>query len=104
MYVLVTSNHLQRVEPYAIGSTPRSNSIQGSKANISGNISVLTENTAKTSSGRLSVSQNSDSVMKETKSFGRLSVSQNSEPINKESKSFPCMSTWFCYSVLVNLF
>ncbi|KAK1380555.1 Katanin p80 WD40 repeat-containing subunit B1-like [Heracleum sosnowskyi] len=84
---------ISRVEPYAIGNTPRSNSIQGPKANISGSISVLTENTAKTSTGRLSVSQNSDSVMKETKSFGRLSVSQNSEPINKESKSFASTGT-----------
>ncbi|KAL1806859.1 hypothetical protein ACET3Z_029927 [Daucus carota] len=83
---------ISRVEPYAI-VTPRSNSIQGTKANVSGSISVLTENTAKTGTARLSVSQNSDSVMKETKAFARLSVSQNSEPVQKESKSFTSTGT-----------
>ncbi|KAK1390198.1 Katanin p80 WD40 repeat-containing subunit B1-like [Heracleum sosnowskyi] len=80
------------VEPCAIGNSPRSNSIPGPKANLSRSVS-RTENTAKTSTGRQSVSQNSDSVTKETISFGRHSVLQNSDPINKESKSFPSRST-----------
>jgi katanin p80 WD40 repeat-containing subunit B1 len=43
--------------------------------------------------GRLSVSQNSDVLVKETKSLGRLAVSQNSVSGNessKESKILPC--------------
>ncbi|CAK9133729.1 unnamed protein product [Ilex paraguariensis] len=78
---------ISRIEPYLLCNTTRQNGHPEPKSNPSGNLSVLTENTAKASLGRLSVSQNSDKV-KETKSLGRLSVSQNQDPVNKESKSF----------------
>ncbi|XP_059656196.1 katanin p80 WD40 repeat-containing subunit B1 homolog KTN80.4-like [Cornus florida] len=80
---------ISRIEPYAVGNVTRLNGHSETKSNPSGNLSVLNENTAKTSLGRLSVSQNSDPVMKETKILGRLSISQNSDPAVKESKSFP---------------
>nr|XP_043607487.1 katanin p80 WD40 repeat-containing subunit B1 homolog KTN80.4-like [Erigeron canadensis] len=64
------------------------NGRQEQMPNSSGNASVLTENTPKTSSGRLSISQSSDPIVKETKSLGRLSVTQNSELTNKDSKTF----------------
>lgn len=60
------------------------------KSSSGGSLSVLNENTTKASMGRLSVSQNPDPLMKETKSLGRLSVSQNSDPA-KESKNLACM-------------
>ncbi|XP_052205024.1 katanin p80 WD40 repeat-containing subunit B1 homolog KTN80.4 isoform X2 [Diospyros lotus] len=79
---------ISRVEPYAIGNTTRLNGHQELKSNSSGNMPILTENNTKVSLGRLSISQNSDAVAKETKSLGRLSVLQNSDPVTKESKSF----------------
>ena len=82
---------LQRIEPYAIGSITRSNSHSEPKSNSSGNMPILAENNAKISMGRLSISQNSDPVSKESKSLGRISVPQNSDSITKESKSFACM-------------
>ena len=36
--------------------------------------------------------------MKETKSLGRLSVSQNSDPVDKETKCLACMTNFFCCS------
>ena len=83
----------QRIEPYAIGNTNRFNSHPESKSGAIGNQSVLIENNTKTSIGRLSASQNSDILVKETKSLGRLSVSQNSDSGNessKESKILQC--------------
>lgn len=71
---------ISRIEPYAINTITRSNSHSESKSSSSGNLSV-NESTAKGSLGRLSVSQNSDPLVKETKSLGRLSVSQSSDPI-----------------------
>ncbi|XP_030545840.1 katanin p80 WD40 repeat-containing subunit B1 homolog KTN80.4 isoform X1 [Rhodamnia argentea] len=76
---------ISRIEPYAVGNN-RFKVAPESKAPTVGNLSVLNENTAKANSGRLSVSQTSDSLVKETKSLGRLSVSQNSDPV-KEQKS-----------------
>lgn len=76
---------ISRIEPYAMGSTTRLNGQSEMKSSSSGNLSVPVEDIAKVSLGRLSISQNSDSV-KETKSSGRLSTSQNSD-LNKESKS-----------------
>ncbi|KAK3422060.1 katanin p80 WD40 repeat-containing subunit B1 homolog KTN80.4 isoform X1 [Eucalyptus grandis] len=76
---------ISRIEPYAVGNN-RFKVPPQSKAPTVGNLTVLNENTAKASSGRLSVSQTSDSLVKETKSLGRLSVSQNSDPV-KEQKS-----------------
>lgn len=75
---------ISRIEPYAIGNASRLNGHTESKPLSGGNLSLLNENAAK-SLGRLSVSQCSDSLVKETKSLGRLSVSQNSDP-TKEPK------------------
>lgn len=52
----------------------------------------MNENSAKASLGKLSVSQNSDPLVKETKSLGRLSVSQNSDPLLKETKTLGRLS------------
>lgn len=71
---------VSRIEPYSISK------INGQQEQ-SGNLSILSDNTSKSSLNRLSISQSSDS-MKEPKSLGRLSVSQNSEQTNKDSKTF----------------
>ncbi|XP_076921952.1 katanin p80 WD40 repeat-containing subunit B1 homolog KTN80.4-like [Bidens hawaiensis] len=76
---------ISRTEPYKVS---KSNGHQDQISNSSGNHSILAENTTKPSLGRLSVSQTSDPIAKETKSLGRLSVTQNSEPTNKEYKTF----------------
>ncbi|KAJ7954657.1 Katanin p80 WD40 repeat-containing subunit B1-like [Quillaja saponaria] len=76
---------ISRIEPYAVNNVTRLNGHSETKSSSSGNLSVLTENTAKTSMGQLSVSQNTDPLLKETKSLGRLSVSQNSDAV-KEAK------------------
>ncbi|KAK6253150.1 hypothetical protein QUC31_014870 [Theobroma cacao] len=77
---------ISRIEPYAVGNGNRVNGHSEPKSSSGGSLSVLNENTTKASMGRLSVSQNPDPLMKETKSLGRLSVSQNSDPA-KESKN-----------------
>ena len=69
----------------------------------SGNVTVLNEITAK---ARLSVSQNPDPLLKETKTLGRLSLSQDSEP-GKEGKCLACMypfSSFFFFYPLFFLF
>ena len=84
------------------------------KSSSGGNLSVLNENTTKASMGRSSVSQNPETLVKETKSLGRLSVSQNSDPA-KESKILACrlhfililfwvfaFSLYFCFLILIN--
>ncbi|XP_071702027.1 katanin p80 WD40 repeat-containing subunit B1 homolog KTN80.4-like isoform X2 [Rutidosis leptorrhynchoides] len=76
---------ISRIEPYNVSKI---NGRQQQISNSSGNPSVLTENSTKSSSGRLSVSHNTDPIVKDTKSLARLSVSQNSEPSNKDSKTF----------------
>lgn len=80
----------QRIEPYAVGNASRLNGHSESKSSTGGNLSILSENTSKASLGRLSVSQSSDPLAKETKSLGRLSVSQNSDVV-KEPKILSCM-------------
>lgn len=80
---------ISRIEPYSVASATRSNGRQESKSSASGNLSLMTDNSVKTGLGRLSVSQNPDPVVKETKSLGRLSISQ--DPLTKESK--PLTST-----------
>ncbi|XP_038721667.1 katanin p80 WD40 repeat-containing subunit B1 homolog KTN80.4-like isoform X1 [Tripterygium wilfordii] len=79
---------ISRIEPYAVNDMDRLDGLSESKSSSSGNLSILNENTTKGSLGRLSTSENSDSLVKETKSLGRLSVSQNSDPV-KESKISP---------------
>ncbi|XP_043700976.1 katanin p80 WD40 repeat-containing subunit B1 homolog KTN80.4-like isoform X2 [Telopea speciosissima] len=81
---------ISRIEPYAIASAARSNSHPEPKSTSIVNLSVLTGNNEKISTGRISVIQNSDPVAKETKTLGRLSVSQSSDPM-KEAK--PLSST-----------
>ncbi|XVE49660.1 hypothetical protein DITRI_Ditri01bG0099400 [Diplodiscus trichospermus] len=76
---------ISRIEPYAVANANCVNGHSEPKSSSGGNLSVLNENTAKASMGRLSVSQNPDTLAKETKSLGRLSVSQNSDAA-KESK------------------
>ncbi|KAI3728586.1 hypothetical protein L6452_17224 [Arctium lappa] len=75
---------ISRIEPYNVSKL---SGHQEQVSNASGTLSVLTENTTKTSLGRLSISQSADPMVKETKSLGRLSVTQNSEPANKDSKT-----------------
>ncbi|KAF5749957.1 katanin p80 WD40 repeat-containing subunit B1 isoform X2 [Tripterygium wilfordii] len=79
---------ISRIEPYAVNNVDRLNGLSESKSSSSGNLSILNENNTKGSLGRLSVSENSDCLVKETKSLGRLSVSQNLDPV-KESKNSP---------------
>lgn len=95
----------QRIEPYAPGIVNRFNGYSEAKSGASGNQAILTESTAKTSLGRLSVSQNSESLVKETKSLARLSVSQNSDPVKestKESKVLACMLLLYILWFLIN--
>ncbi|PWA90139.1 transducin/WD40 repeat-like superfamily protein [Artemisia annua] len=75
---------ISRIEPYSV---PKLNGHKEQISNSSGSVSVLTENTTKTSLNRISVPQSSDPIVKETKSFGRLSITQNSELNNKDSKT-----------------
>ncbi|XP_050375143.1 katanin p80 WD40 repeat-containing subunit B1 homolog KTN80.4 isoform X2 [Argentina anserina] len=75
---------ISRIEPYAVGNASRLNGPSESKPLAGGNLSVLNENAARSSLGRLSVSQSTDSLVKETKSLGRLSVSQNSDPAKEQ--------------------
>ena len=85
---------IQRIEPYAVGNASHVNGHSEPKSSSGGNFSVLNENTTKASMGRLSVSQNPDTLVKETKALGRLSVSHNSDPA-KESKILACMLHFF---------
>ncbi|KAI3982775.1 hypothetical protein MKX01_010258, partial [Papaver californicum] len=77
---------ISRIEPYSIPTATRSNGLQESKSTPSENLSVLADNSLKSSMGRLSVSKNADPTVKETKTLGRLSVSQASETVVKEIK------------------
>lgn len=78
---------VQRIEPYALNSVNHLNGHSETKSS-GGNMTVLNEITAK---ARLSVSQNPDQLLKETRSLGRLSVSsQDSDPL-KEGKCLPCI-------------
>ncbi|XP_058099733.1 katanin p80 WD40 repeat-containing subunit B1 homolog KTN80.3 [Magnolia sinica] len=58
---------ISRIEPYAIATVTRSNGHTESKSTSTGNQTVQTDNSVKTSMGRLSVSQNADPMVKETK-------------------------------------
>ncbi|KAF3485869.1 hypothetical protein F2Q69_00056502 [Brassica cretica] len=84
---------LSRTEPCNTGDADQSNG-QAEKKSGSGRDSVvLNDNNSKTIPGKLSVSQNVDPLLKETKSLGRLSVSQNSDPSTKETKAVGRSST-----------
>ncbi|GAV86938.1 WD40 domain-containing protein/Katanin_con80 domain-containing protein [Cephalotus follicularis] len=83
---------IARIEPYAIGNVTRFNGHSESKSSSSGNLSVLNDNPSKATLGRLSVSQNSDLLVKESNSLGGLSVSQNSEPLVKEANTLGRLS------------
>ncbi|MBA0804318.1 hypothetical protein Gohar_003907, partial [Gossypium harknessii] len=71
---------ISRIDPHAVPDANCVNSHSEPKSSSGGNPTVLNENTTKASMGRLSVSQISDTLVKETKSLGRLSISQNSDP------------------------
>ncbi|XP_068639266.1 katanin p80 WD40 repeat-containing subunit B1 homolog KTN80.4-like isoform X2 [Aristolochia californica] len=59
---------ISRVEPYAIASSARSaNCLSESKSSSSGILSEQTENTVKSSMGRLSVSQSAEPIIREAK-------------------------------------
>ncbi|CAL0318507.1 unnamed protein product [Lupinus luteus] len=79
---------ISRIEPYALNNVNQLNAHSEHKSS-SGHKSVLDENTAKV---RVSISQNLDPLVKETKSLGRLSVSQDSEPF-KEGKYLASIGT-----------
>ncbi|XP_057447366.1 katanin p80 WD40 repeat-containing subunit B1 homolog KTN80.4 isoform X2 [Lotus japonicus] len=70
---------ISRIEPYALNKVNQLNGHSESKSS-SGNMTVLNEAKA-----RLSVSQNSDPLLKESRSLGRLSLSQDSDS-SKEGK------------------
>ncbi|CAH8365073.1 unnamed protein product [Eruca vesicaria subsp. sativa] len=80
---------LSRTEPCNTGDAAQSN---GQPEKKSGPV-VLNDNNSKTIPGKLSVSQNVDPLLKETKSLGRLSVTQNSDPPTKETKAVGRSST-----------
>ena len=86
--------YCQRTEPCNTGDAAQSNG-QAEKKSGSGRDSVvLNDNNSKTTiPGKLSVSQNVDPLLKETKSLGRLSVTQNSDPSTKETKAVGRSST-----------
>ena len=94
----------QHIESYAIGNANQFNGHSESKSGAIGNQSVLLENNAKSSLERLSVSQNYDALVKETKSLGRLSVFQNPDPGKEFFKEvLPCklffesFNSWFTF-------
>ncbi|KAJ8769928.1 hypothetical protein K2173_009010 [Erythroxylum novogranatense] len=84
---------ISQIEPYAVASVKQSNGQTESKSGGTGNSTVFHENNMKTSLGRLSVSDNSDTLSKETKSLGRTSFSQNSDPIKESTKESKIIST-----------
>uniref|UniRef100_A0A2P2M6Z8 Katanin p80 WD40 repeat-containing subunit B1 homolog n=1 Tax=Rhizophora mucronata TaxID=61149 RepID=A0A2P2M6Z8_RHIMU len=77
---------ISRIEPYAVNKIKQSSIDSESNSVANGNQSLLNENSVKTGLGRLSISQNSDCLAKETKPLGRLSVSQNPDPIKESAK------------------
>ncbi|KAF6153436.1 hypothetical protein GIB67_003626 [Kingdonia uniflora] len=82
---------ISRIEPYSVASATRSGSHQESKSTSSVNLSILTDNNVKASTGRPSVSQNPDPMVKETKLLTALSVSRNSDATIKEARPVSCM-------------
>ncbi|CAA7023436.1 unnamed protein product [Microthlaspi erraticum] len=84
---------LSRTEPCMAGDTAQVNGHPEKRSCSGRDPVVLNDNNPKTIPGKLSVSQNVDPLLKETKSLGRLSVSQNSDPSTKESKSSGRSST-----------
>ncbi|XP_019090682.1 PREDICTED: katanin p80 WD40 repeat-containing subunit B1 homolog isoform X2 [Camelina sativa] len=78
---------LSRTEPCMAGDTAQSNGHPEKRSCSGRDPVILNDNNSKTVLGKLSVSQNVDPLLKETKSLGRLSVSQNSDSSTKETKS-----------------
>ncbi|XP_010493465.1 PREDICTED: katanin p80 WD40 repeat-containing subunit B1 homolog [Camelina sativa] len=78
---------LSRTEPCMAGDTAQSNGHPEKRSCSGRDPVILNDNNSKTILGKLSVSQNVDPLLKETKSLGRLSVSQNSDSSTKETKS-----------------
>nr|VDC67830.1 unnamed protein product [Brassica rapa] len=85
---------LSRTEPCNTGDAAQSNGQPEKKSGSGRDSVVLNDNNSKTTiPGKLSVSQNVDPLLKETKSLGRLSVTQNSDPSTKETKAVGRSST-----------
>ncbi|VVB17489.1 unnamed protein product [Arabis nemorensis] len=84
---------LSRTEPCMAGDAAQSNGHPEKRSCSGRDPVVFNENNSKTILGKLSVSQNIDPLLKETKSLGRLSVSQNSDPSTKETKPIGRSST-----------
>ncbi|XP_023636301.1 katanin p80 WD40 repeat-containing subunit B1 homolog isoform X3 [Capsella rubella] len=78
---------LSRTEPCMAGDTAQSNGHPEKRSCSGRDPVILNDNNSKTILGKLSMSQNVDPLLKETKSLGRLSVLQNSDPSTKETKS-----------------
>ncbi|XP_010546257.1 PREDICTED: katanin p80 WD40 repeat-containing subunit B1 homolog [Tarenaya hassleriana] len=78
---------LSRTEPYVAGGATQPNGHSEKKSSSGRDPVVLNDNSSKAVLGKLSVSQNTDPLLKETKTLGRLSVSQNSDSLAKEAKS-----------------
>ncbi|XP_010421148.1 PREDICTED: katanin p80 WD40 repeat-containing subunit B1 homolog isoform X3 [Camelina sativa] len=78
---------LSRTEPCMAGDTAQSNGHPEKRSCSGRDPVILNDNNSKTILGKLSVSQNVDPLLKETKSLERLSVSQNSDSSTKETKS-----------------
>ncbi|KAJ0248707.1 Katanin p80 WD40 repeat-containing subunit B1 [Hirschfeldia incana] len=84
---------LSRTEPCNTGDTAQTNGQPEKKSGSGRDPVVLSDNNTKTIQGKLSVSQNVDPLLKETKSLGRLSVTHNSDPSTKETKAVGRSST-----------
>ncbi|CAO2822665.1 unnamed protein product [Amaranthus hypochondriacus] len=75
---------ISRIEPYSVRT--RSSGRSELKCAPAVNLSVQNEHNAKVGSGRLSTSQKTDLVEKETKRSGRLLVPATSNQVNEESR------------------
>ncbi|XP_010521774.1 PREDICTED: katanin p80 WD40 repeat-containing subunit B1 homolog [Tarenaya hassleriana] len=78
---------LSRTEPYMAGGVTQPNDDSDKNSSSVKDQTILRDNSSKAVLGKLSVSQNTDPLLKETKILGRLSVSQNSDSLTKETKS-----------------
>uniref|UniRef100_A0A7N0RBQ6 Katanin p80 WD40 repeat-containing subunit B1 homolog n=1 Tax=Kalanchoe fedtschenkoi TaxID=63787 RepID=A0A7N0RBQ6_KALFE len=82
---------ISRIEPYTVVNSTRTIGCQDTKSCATmPNPPAITENSTKRISGRLSAAQESNLVVKETKSSGRVSVSQSLDPFVKEPKQLAC--------------
>lgn len=71
-----------------------------SKPSAGGNQPISNETIANANLGRMSVSQSSDPLVKETKSLGRLSVSQNLDAVKEPKPLTSNSQTFFLFLFL----